>query len=613
MSIISRAVRLVPGRTPAPPRDIQKSPVDWWPAPGGPAVTTKVDHAVRLGGHVLVCGWSSMPSPLRLAVAGRAMEAEVLPVARPDVARYLGRQDDALGWALLLEDAPDQPLRLECVAQSGATAASFVLQTANGKLSRDARALLAPAIALLRQRRGEDPAILRQLGADDASDASTGGATPFAAGALDDVRATDAGQGIACGWLVLRPDAEAWLEGAGGQRYPLDDAHRVHRADVALAISAELAPFADLAGFMVAIPGASPGERLRLVVRHGEAQSAVAEAECETWPADPVSAARWLFGYPTPLPQLAARVRGIDLPAMESVIQAHQAHWTALPVRDETVGTLPDEPLASIIIPLYGTGNFVEHQLLEFARDPWLRAHAEVIYVIDDRRLLERFAAEAHLLHRLYGVPFRWVWGSTNRGFSGANNLGAAHARAPFLVFLNSDAFPIEPGWVAPLLAPLREDPSWGGVGPRLLFASGGLQHAGMRFERRDDLDVWVNEHPWMGLDPAFDPHQALTEVPAVTGACLAIPRGHFDAVGGWDTGYLIGDFEDSDLCLKLRAAGLRIGYLPTVALTHLERQSFKLLGAGDFRTRVTIFNAVRHESRWCDAIADAALQEATP
>jgi GT2 family glycosyltransferase len=80
--------------------------------------------------------------------------------------------------------------------------------------------------------------------------------------------------------------------------------------------------------------------------------------------------------------------------------------------------------------------------------------------------------------------------------------------------------------------------------------------------------------------------------------------RSDFERLGGWDTGYLIGDFEDSDLCLKLRSNGLSVAYLPDVQLTHLERQSFKLLGQDEFRTRVVIYNAVRHQNRW-SAIID--------
>jgi len=75
--------------------------------------------------------------------------------------------------------------------------------------------------------------------------------------------------------------------------------------------------------------------------------------------------------------------------------------------------------------------------------------------------------------------------------------------------------------------------------------------------------------------------------------------RSDFERIGGWDTGYLIGDFEDSDLCLKLRSANFDIAYCPAVQLTHLERQSFKLLGSDEMRTRIVIYNAVRHQNKW--------------
>jgi GT2 family glycosyltransferase len=209
------------------------------------------------------------------------------------------------------------------------------------------------------------------------------------------------------------------------------------------------------------------------------------------------------------------------------------------------------------------------------------------------------FHAYAESLHRLYRVPFKWVWGSVNRGFSGANNLGVKHAHSEYLIFLNSDAFPQQPGWVLSLVQTLHERLDIGAVGARLVFADGSIQHAGMEFMRRDELGIWVNHHPYMGLDPCLDPANGLTLMPCVTGACLAVRRKDFEHISGWDTGYLIGDFEDSDLCLKLRARGLKIAYLPSVQLTHLERQSFKLLGHDEFRTRIVIYNAVRHQTRW--------------
>ena len=78
-----------------------------------------------------------------------------------------------------------------------------------------------------------------------------------------------------------------------------------------------------------------------------------------------------------------------------------------------------------------------------------------------------------------------------------------------------------------------------------------------------------------------------------------------YDAVGGLDEKYLIGDFEDSDLCLKVRERGLEIACLPLpVTLIHLERQSLSGIGTPRFRDYVVHYNALRHHVRWGSTIA---------
>ena len=605
MNIISRAAtRLLSSRPQATVADVQAAPVSWSPDAGQSTITTKIDHAIRVGSALLVGGWSSAPGQLRLRAGSQLLDSREFQTLRPDVARYLNLGGaETLGLVLLATDATRRPLVLECLDADGDPVATFPLRVTDETLTPDARIQLAPALECLRGSSAPDGAALRQL--DGLLSMEEDAPTGFAAGAFDDIRASaDLGQGIASGWLVRRPGVDAWLEDAQGRTFTLDAAYWTHRQDVSDNVGAELGVFAERSGFLLLIEGIAPGERLRLVARQGDEVLALAEAGCKSLGTDPTRISRWLFSYPTPITRFADRVRQIDLALIEPLIRARQRHWPDQPVQVEDVGTPLASPRASIVIPLHGRFDFVEHQLIEFARDAWLTAHAEIIYVIDDRTLVDRMAGEAWNLLRLYGVPFRWVWGGSNRGFSGANNLGVAHARGDHLVFLNSDAFPRQPGWLQALLAALENDPALGAVGPRLLFADGSIQHAGMAFRRREDLGIWTNHHPHMGLDPALDPHKVLASVPCVTGACLAMRRTDFESVGGWDTGYLIGDFEDSDLCLKLRAAGKHIGYLPNVELTHLERQSFKLLGEGDYRTRVVIYNAVRHQQRWQDAIA---------
>ncbi|WP_341675863.1 glycosyltransferase [Niveibacterium sp. SC-1] len=413
---------------------------------------------------------------------------------------------------------------------------------------------------------------------------------------------------LAVGWVVCDPASLVWLECDDGNFWPLDGSYRFFRSDVYGAVGARFAQQAAVAGFIAHREGpASKRTQLKLRTLDERGVHTLAMTQVQSIPGDTVAAANWLLSQWTSPEELHARIPLVDGPMIDRSLEDRKAGIASLPIKARSFGTAPSSPEVSIIVPLYGRSDFVEHQLIEFARDPWLLANAEIIYVVDDPALVTAFRREAEALFDLYRIPFSWVWGSINRGFSGANNLGATHARGHKLLFLNSDAFPREPGWLQRMVETLDARPDIGVLAPRLLFADGSVQHAGMEFRHRADLGIWINHHPHIGIDPALDPHPALTEMPAVTGACMLVRREDFDRVGGWDTGYLIGDFEDSDLCFKLREIGLIPAYMPEVELTHLERQSFKLLGSDDFRSRVVIFNAVRHQTRWGAQIAALA------
>jgi GT2 family glycosyltransferase len=73
--------------------------------------------------------------------------------------------------------------------------------------------------------------------------------------------------------------------------------------------------------------------------------------------------------------------------------------------------------------------------------------------------------------------------------------------------------------------------------------------------------------------------------------------------VGGLSEDYIIGDFEDSDLCLRLREVGRRNWLVPRVTLYHLERQSQAVAGNPAWRTNLTLYNCWVHHQRWNDMI----------
>lgn len=566
----------------------------------------RIDRAIRLGDWRIVAGWSTGAIELAIRAADGGVAGTAFATPRLDVAAHLGVAcGDGLGF-VLVAPAKQGEAELLC-GKAGRQVVHAIRTEPTALLDANALALMMPALGWLASRRTpfsqEWIDLVKAIPVGDAPSPVMRGMLEYAA-ANGGVRA-----GLASGWLSAPESAIVWLQDAEGGVHGLDRAFRMDREDVCTALALDMpVPLQHQPGFCVWIDGLTPGTTLDLKALHGNVIHQLAQALVVALPSDPVEAARQLFSAPADA-RLAERIAIMEMPVLDALIVADRHRWKTVPVRVHEVGSPMSEPRVSIIVPLYGRADFVEHHFIEFDRDPWLKRNADIIYVVDDRALIERFTTDAHMLHRLYGIPFRWIWGGANRGFAGASNLGASIATAPVLLFMNSDVFPQAPGWLPPLLDVLEQQRDIGIVAPRLVFADGSIQHAGMQFVRREELGIWINHHPFMGLDPSLDPHAHLSIVPAVTGACVAIRREDFERVAGWDDGYLIGDFEDSDLCLKLRREGLKSAYLPQVQLTHLERQSFRLLDQGPFRSQVLMYNALRHQHRWQDELEHVALE----
>lgn len=417
--------------------------------------------------------------------------------------------------------------------------------------------------------------------------------------------------GLLAGWAVAQPGWELWLCDSDGNVESLDKALRYQREDIVKLYRAQFGPHTVDAGFVMPWSyGLMPDAEVLLVAYHPESAQAIElfRSQPEEVSSDPESYARWAFSVQTPAEKFGERLNRWEGELIEQLLAERRAYFDAHGAEPEVqvLGMPSVSPTLSLIIPLYNRWDFVEHQLLAFSRDPALLESTEILYVVDDPGILTAISSEVENLHRLYDVPFKLIWGHRNRGFSGANNLGVSVSRGRQVLLLNSDAFPTTPGWANQLSQLLDTHPEFGMLGARLLNPEGGMQHAGMVFFYSSLWQVWLNKHPMAGLDPQFDAVPEGVEVvekPAVTGACVIMTRELYDAVGGLDEGYLIGDFEDSDLCLKVASAGRKIGYVPGVELVHLERQSFSALGDTSFRTLVVRFNAWRHTQRWGEQI----------
>jgi GT2 family glycosyltransferase len=279
-------------------------------------------------------------------------------------------------------------------------------------------------------------------------------------------------------------------------------------------------------------------------------------------------------------------------PAIQAIWSQRRRGDGAADIRD--FGTQPFQPGVSLVIPLYGRIDFIEFQLANFVDDPDMTGN-EIIYVLDDPSLFTATLTLCREVGAFYQVPFRLVCAGRRLGFAAASNLGAGLARGRLLLLMNSDVLPTRAGWLADLAAAHQALPDAGAVAPRLIYEDGSTQHEGMRFVRHDPwAGMWVNEHPRKG-QPGCG-YEAPVEIAALTGACLLLDRSLFASIGGLSEDYIVGDFEDSDLCLRLLAAGRRNWLVPYVVLVHLERQSQELVQG---RTNLSLLNCWIHHTRW--------------
>jgi GT2 family glycosyltransferase len=161
--------------------------------------------------------------------------------------------------------------------------------------------------------------------------------------------------------------------------------------------------------------------------------------------------------------------------------------------------------------------------------------------------------------------PFNW---------SLLNNLGVSKATGELLLFLNNDIEITQKDWLRELASQAWR-PDVGAVGAALFYPNGMLQHAGVVlgmfglaghiFRERDIMEAEV----FGGIRADL-----VREVTAVTGACLAVRKDLFEAVGGFDAEQLPISYNDVDFCLKLRAMGRRNIYTPFARLIHHESAS---------------------------------------
>lgn len=230
-------------------------------------------------------------------------------------------------------------------------------------------------------------------------------------------------------------------------------------------------------------------------------------------------------------------------------------------------------PAVTIAIPTRRTlkpgsqQSYVEQLLEQLAKTRWPMERLTVI-VGDD------VAAEPEWARRAWPFHLRRIETLRAPGerfnYAAKMNLLWRSAADEQIVFLNDDTSPESADWLQALLG-FAVDRGVGGVGGLLFYEDGSIQHAGMFPTQR------TMAHAWLGWPADAKTYQdwALMqrEWSAVTGAVFATRRSILDQVNGFDERFSL-EFNDVDLCLRIRNLGYRIVYNPESRFTHAEKAS---------------------------------------
>lgn len=258
------------------------------------------------------------------------------------------------------------------------------------------------------------------------------------------------------------------------------------------------------------------------------------------------------------LREAALRRRGLP-GTLEAVEQVPSHHRVRYAVRGE--------PLISVIIPSRNNGAVLRRCVESLQRvSGWRKLETIILDNGSDKpetlSILRTLEGQEGVRVIRHDAPFN---------YSELNNIGARAAQGQILLFLNDDTELLSADGLE-RMAGYAQLPHIAAVGAKLLYPQSlQVQHVGLVNLTSGPGHAFLQEN---ADAPGYFMRNLLEyNWVAVTGACLMIERGKFEAVGGFDESFPVA-YNDVDLCFRLLKQGLYHVVCPSVRLLHHESLS---------------------------------------
>ncbi|NQV49887.1 MAG: glycosyltransferase [Candidatus Marinimicrobia bacterium] len=190
-----------------------------------------------------------------------------------------------------------------------------------------------------------------------------------------------------------------------------------------------------------------------------------------------------------------------------------------------------------------------------------------------------------------------------NRGFSAGNNQGVEAARGKYILLLNNDVL-VARGWLSAMVSALELDSHIGMVGPITNHISGRQMLKEVPYKETAGFEEFAGQ--------VLKQNQKVVSARRrIAGFAILMEKALYSEVGGLDESFGSGNFEDDDLCLKVRQAGYAIMVHEGVFIHHYGSQTFKankIDYTESLKTRSKLF-----EQKWSDVDYEELIELKNP
>lgn len=230
--------------------------------------------------------------------------------------------------------------------------------------------------------------------------------------------------------------------------------------------------------------------------------------------------------------------------------------------------TLPDSvhqqtPVVSIIMLSYNALEYTEKAIRSI----------EAVTRIPFELILVENGSTADVKKRLAEIASQRSWitlidNPKNTGFAAGNNQGAEAAKGKYLMLLNNDVL-VADGWLEGLVNVAAQDEKIGLVGPITNHISGRQMVPDVPYT--DDIGFYDFAAQVNRVNRGkYTPRRR------IAGFAMLVPADLYRSIGGFDEQFGDGNYEDDDLCLRIRQAGYAIMVDEGRFIHHYGSQTFK-------------------------------------